>query len=168
MKTLDHYTLSELSAELGLSHAWVKKIEKGFKLPAWGSGQRGKKSYYSLEHYDFFKKITTLRKIGLGIEDIKKIYKAEKEIFQFVKKEFSVGSSKNLKHISFYLINSVFCDTEGLEYDRDEYKRNKRAAEHLDKLYKNYREEMKTILGRLNDTMSTLRNEKEQVKAITG
>lgn len=75
------YSLTEIASTLRLSLAWVKKLEKYLGLK-WGSGVKGKKSYYTEAHRAFFQRISALRTLGYDLEGIKEIYDSERKIIK--------------------------------------------------------------------------------------
>ncbi|MEI8175275.1 MAG: hypothetical protein WCG78_00200 [Candidatus Omnitrophota bacterium] len=83
-------SLTKLSAELDVSPAWIKKIEKYIGLD-WGSGRRGRKSFYSPYQVYFFRKILVLKALGFNLQEIKTLYDKEVEIGEFARCHFSLA-----------------------------------------------------------------------------
>lgn len=169
----DGYSLTELCAKLDLSPSWVKKIEKHLSLKGWGSGQRGKKSYYDAHKYEFFRKISILRFLGFGLEDIKQLFDQEMEISNFVDAHFpeeeATGGLSGVGGVNLYLLTNVILPTEGLMVDIKKYekfkKQGKAEAKKLDNLRDEYRKVMRVVATKFTDMHKYLTDELKQVKS---
>jgi DNA-binding transcriptional MerR regulator len=171
MKTdaIGEISLSRLAANVNLSHSWVKKIEERLNLPPWGSGTRGKKSYYTMEQQELFRKIAVLRRLGFGLDVIKDLYDLEKEIMKFAEKHFPSNSgTKKVRYISLYLIVNVFCGSFGVEYDRSKYDVNKEVAAKLKEMYDTYSGIIGMVTDRLDSYHKELGAEREQLIGVVG
>lgn len=121
------FTLTELCAELTLSPSWVKKIEKHLGLHSWGSGQRGKKSFYSEHQFEFFRKIVILRASGFGLEEIKGLFDKELEILNYAMDNFPLdedtdgGGVPKMTAIPVYLLVNIYCGPDGIEINKSKY-----------------------------------------------
>ena len=165
------FSLSETAARVGLSHAWVKKIEKSFKFPSWGSGQRGKKSEYNLEHIELFGKIVVLRGLGFALNDIKELYDVEHEIRRFLNRNFPIDKNtvkENVRYAQVYLLTNVFCGFEGIPYDKGKRKLNKKASEEIEKMYNDYAAVIKTVSECLESDCKKLETTRGQLEGIVG
>jgi len=167
--SLGEITLSQLAANVGLSHTWIKKIEKRIKLPLWGSGTRGKKSYYTFEQQELFRKIAVLRKLDIEFDMIKDLYDIEKEITRFLRKHFPVDdSTRNEKYANVYLIQSIQGGSTGIEYDADKRAANKELDKELVKMYETYANMIKIVLKRADAQIFELKAAKEEFIGIAG
>jgi len=143
------YSLTELCAELDLSPSWVKKIEHYLGLRSWGSGQRGKKSFYSDHQFEFFRKIAILRFLGYGLDDIKNMFDNEMDILNQVMEHFPEDDMEEgddedrFSAVALYLLSNVYCGPHGVMRDNrkyQEYESQKREeALTLDKKLSEYK-----------------------------
>ena len=129
--TENAYSLTGLCAELDLSPSWVKKIEHYLGLRTWGSGQRGKKSFYSDHQLEFFRKIAILRFLGYGLDDIKTMFDGEMKILNMVMENFpkegmEEGDSEDrFTPVALYLLSNVYCGPHGIMRDNKKYEEYK-------------------------------------------
>ncbi|MDD3662153.1 MAG: hypothetical protein PHG63_03750 [Candidatus Dojkabacteria bacterium] len=167
--SLSEITLSQLAANVGLSHTWIKKIEKRIKLPLWGSGIRGKKSYYTFEQQELFRKIALLRRLDIEFDMIKDLYDIEKEIARFLRKHFPVDDkTRKERYANVYLIQSVEGGSMGIEYDADKREASKKLDGELVKMYEIYANTMKIVSKRADSQISELKTAKDEFLGITG
>jgi len=162
------YSLSEVAAKVGRSHAWVKKIEKKFRIPDWGSGQRGKRSSYGHDKIRTLQKIKVLSDVSVGLTDIKQIYDAEKEIIKFTERHFPIDKNTKRENIggggTLYLIG----DAPPVEYDRLKYGTNKEAAAEFDHLWQNYKEAMRMVLFMLEEHKKIVEDHCGELEGLVG
>lgn len=168
----EQYSLTELCFKLDLSHAWIKKIEGYFNL-SWGSGQRGRRSYYSWKEYHFFNKVKLLRFLGLSLKDIKDMFDMEYEIQNYLYKHFNPDnpddSTQKLKdktnlppihRFDVYLTNSIFGKALYENHISNTYETYKASgkveAARLDKMYSDYRAIVQKVNAVAQDYYRTL------------
>ena len=160
------YTLREFCKLLGVSEAWIYKVETFLGLRKWASNLSGKKSSYNYNQVSFFGKVKFLRAAQVGLFDIKKIFDLEIKIFAVVAQHFSSNGeeefasewhtgkisqgsgqklrkkSNNVDYVEFYLMEGLYGGSMGVEFDKEKYARNKEGASKLDHL----RDEHKALL----------------------
>jgi len=83
-----YYTQRDVCTELNLSKAWIDKIEKMFKIESWASGTPGKKSSYTYENYEFFRKIAVLRSLNFSLEYIKALFDLEEKLNDLLRSNY--------------------------------------------------------------------------------
>lgn len=144
------YSLTDMCAELAISPSWVKKIENYLGLANWGSGQRGKKSFYNAHQFSFFRKIAILRFLGYGLEDIKAFFDMELEMLNLVMESFTLEDEKGKEVFKLVLLTNIYTGPEGLEYDsgklKDLVKKNDENAKKFNELTASYKEQIGNIL----------------------
>lgn len=163
----EKWTLTQVAAQVGQSHSWIKKIEEELAIPGWCSGRRGKGSGYEIEHRDFFKKVAVLRMIDISLPDIKKVYDAEKEINQFASKHFPIDDKTKKGEagaISLYLIGDLY---GSIDYDKGKYKSKKAEAAMLDKMVQEYTDFMVVVASRMDSSIEWIKNERENIREVT-
>lgn len=160
-------SLSEVAAKVERSHAWVKKIEKKFNLPAWGSGQRGKRSSYEFGEVDVFRKIKVLSDLGLTLKEIKNIYDAEQEMRKFMDRNFPIDQNTKKEKMTGYNLY-IISDVYPADYDKAKYEADKDKVAQLDKMYKDYFEAMKIVSGLLVHRQEELKEELVEIRGIIG
>jgi len=160
-------SLSEVAAKVERSHAWVKKIEKKFNLPVWGSGQRGKRSSYEFGEVDVFRKIKVLSDLGLTLKEIKTIYDAEQEIRKFMDRNFCIDENTKKEKMTGYNLY-IISDVYPTDYDKAKYETDKDKASQLDKMYKEYSEAIKIVAGLLVNRQEELKEELRGIQGIIG
>lgn len=84
----NYYTLKDICSELNLSKAWIDKIEKMFHLEDWASGTPGKKSSYTYDNYEFFRKIAVLRSLNFSLEYIKVLFDLEEKLNDMLRSHY--------------------------------------------------------------------------------
>ena len=152
------FTLTELCAELTLSPSWVKKIEKHLGLHSWGSGQRGKKSFYSEHQFEFFRKIAILRAIGFGLEEIKGLFDKEIDMLNCAMENFpsdeetGEGAAPEVISIPVYLLVNIYCGSHGIEVNNSKYKagigQGSEEAKELERMDTEYEEMTREVKKR--------------------
>jgi DNA-binding transcriptional MerR regulator len=167
------FTLTELCAELTLSPSWVKKIEKHLGLHSWGSGQRGKKSFYSEHQFEFFRKIAILRAVGFGLEEIKNIFDKELDMLNYAMDNFPAdeevgeGASPEVTSIPVYLLVNIYCGSQGIEINNSKYgsgvSQGVEEAKVLERMDAEYAEMMKEVKKRFK---SMKKHMSEEAKII--
>lgn len=165
------YSLTELCAELALSPSWVKKIENHLHLTSWGSGQRGKKSFYSDHQFEFFRKISILRFLGFGLEDIKAFFDGENDILNYIMDNFPAIEAEGEEDVEFvplYLLTNIYCGTHGAEMDAKKHKTGVEAKDEkamkLDGMITEYNNSIKGITKRFNRMHQHMAYELEYLK----
>lgn len=164
------YSLTELCAELALSPSWVKKIENHLELTSWGSGQRGKKSYYSDHQFEFFRKISILRFLGFGLEDIKSLFDRETDILNFAMDNFpgSEAEENKAEFVPLYLLANIYCGPHGAEVDAGKFEAGKEAKDeqalNLDKMTREYTDYINGIIKRFTRMHQHMAYELEYLK----
>lgn len=112
-----------------------------------------------------------LRRLDLGLEDIKGIYDAEKEILHFADKYFPVDGEtepEDVRCIVVYLITNVFCTSGGIEHDSAKCKKRRAETEKLEEMIREYEGVIKIILERIDSYCQKLKEERGDLKAILG
>ncbi len=169
------YTLPELCAELGLSPAWVRKVLFYLGLKGWGGGQRGKRSSFDVFEFEFLRKLASLRRLGFGLEEIKRLYDKEMEIWKFVHrnlsgdeppKEEEPSHKSGFGTIPVYLIQNVISGSLGIDYSGTKFKQNKTIAEELKKLMEEYKVLIKDISIKADHNYEILKREVGDIKSI--
>lgn len=80
MANLDYdYSLTEVSQEIGVPDAWVRRWEKVLNLKG-SSGQKGKRSVYTEEVMKILQRIRVLQIVELSNADIKRLWALETTI----------------------------------------------------------------------------------------
>lgn len=160
------YTLTELCAELALSPSWVKKMEGHLDLSSWGSGQRGKKSFYSAHQFEFFRKISILRSLGFGLEDIRSLFDKEMNILNMVMDNFPGDEAEvetDVKPISLYLLTNIYSGPTGVEIDSKKYdmlkSQKQEDAVKLQGMVDDYNKVVKGILAALKNMFGHMEEE---------
>ena len=155
------YSLTEMCAELAISPSWVKKIENYLGLSNWGSGQRGKKSFYNSHQFSFFRKIAILRFLGYGLEDIKTFFDMELEVLNLAMENFPAEEGKNKASLKLALLTNIYTGPDGVEYDSGKlkglFKKGDENAKNFSELTETYKEQIGNILKsfkRMQDHMS--------------
>jgi DNA-binding transcriptional MerR regulator len=168
------FTLTELCAELTLSPSWVKKIEKHLGLHSWGSGQRGKKSFYSEHQFEFFRKIVILRASGFGLDEIKGLFDKELEILNYAMDSFPMdedtdeGGAPRMTTIPVYLLVNIYCGPTGIEINmtkyNDQMSREVEQAKELKTMEAEYGEMMKEVNKRFKSMKKHMTAEAKNIE----
>jgi len=165
------YSLTELCAELALSPSWVKKIENHLNLSSWGSGQRGKKSFYTDHQFEFFRKISILRFLGFGLEDIKSLFDRENDILNYTMDNYPAIDAEDEGSVEFvplYLLTNIYCGSHGAEIDAKKHEGDKAKEDEmalkLDTMITEYKNQIKTIAKRFTRMHQHMAYELEYLK----
>ena len=136
------YTLREFCKLLGVSVAWIYKVETYLGLRDWASNLSGKKSIYNQYQIDFFRKVHFLRFVQVGLPDIKRIYDLERKIEAIVRGKFDFKEEKDSAaewmkrmeekgekkvkgetgYVELYLMEGTLGGTEGVGFNKNKYK----------------------------------------------
>jgi len=169
------YTLPEVCAEFGLSPAWIRKVLQFLGLKGWGGGQRGKRSVFDIFEFEFLRKIASLRRLGFGMEDIKRLYDKEMEIWNFVRKNLSEDEPVREKEaeykpgvyaIPIYLILNVLTGSIGIDYNRAKFEGHKTLSKELRRITEEYKVLIKEMSIKADHNYEILKKEVEDIKGV--
>ena len=167
-KEKDAYSLTELCEDLDLSPSWVKKIEHYLGLSSWGSGQRGKRSFYSGHQFEFFRKIAVLRFLGYGLEEIKTVFDNEMDILNTIMEHFPMedvaeGEEDRYSPVPLYLLSNVYCGSHGVMRDNKKYQeyedQKMEEAITLDKALSDYKTFLSAVVKVFRHKQKYMKNE---------
>jgi len=131
---LKEYTSTELCKKLGVSRAWIAKIEKAFKFDRQSSGLQGKKSSYDEFQFETFRRIDLLRRAGIPSSEIKRVRDMEDQKIHILLTKAGIKneSKAEVRHYEPYLVldestigmnSNILIVGMGIEYDYTKYEK---------------------------------------------
>ena len=128
---LPEYSLTEVSRQLRVPDAWVRRWEKTLDLKG-SSGQQGKKSLYTDEIIEILQRIKMLQLIGLNNAEIKRLWLMEIAI-----KEFDRIEKMETKE-QFYYVLRLAQPKKAIVLNVKDFKGNKQRLDLLQRHYDYY------------------------------
>jgi DNA-binding transcriptional MerR regulator len=75
------HTLSEVAVSIGVSPAWINKIQERTKVGG-STGVSGRKASFSDDDVEMFRNVKLLRTLDFSLDEIKEIHEEEKKIIK--------------------------------------------------------------------------------------
>jgi DNA-binding transcriptional MerR regulator len=175
-------TLKFLYGQLGVSKAWIDKVQKMFRVISGASGTPGQKSTYSDEEYEFFRRILVLRAIGLNLKYIKEFFELENRIGDLIRINYGtlldkeerrkfaqlpgrVDGITKMGFFQFYLTGGLIYPNNRIEFSNYQFqkdlKEGKEDAIQIERLLEQRGIEILNISSRMDKVLGFAGKEKD-------